>query len=294
MSENIVEIKNLSKQFGTISALDKVSIDIPSKSIFGILGPNGSGKSTLMRIVSGLIKKWDGEIQILDEIVKSSNTNYLSHLGFMIESPSFYEYLSAKENLKIFARLTNNTIAHIDYVLEQVNLIDRSNDKVKTYSYGMKQRLGLAQCLLHDPKILILDEPNNGLDPSGIREMSKIINSLHKSGKTICISTHILSEVETLCTNVAILKNGRMTSTVELNNEFFHNNSYIINSSNISDCKKILNNIKPMHIKQVDKNNIFIQSKDKNYPKEVKKILSEANIDFIITKESNLMYYFND
>ena len=126
------------------------------------------------------------------------------------------------------------------------------------------------------------------------KEMSKIINSLHKSGKTICISTHILSEVETLCTNVAILKNGRMTSTVELNNEFFHNNSYIINSSNISDCKKILNNIKPMHIKQVDKNNIFIQSKDKNYPKEVKKILSEANIDFIITKESNLMYYFND
>ena len=243
MSENIIEIKKLSKQFGTISALDKVSIDIPSKSIFGILGPNGSGKSTLMRIVSGLIKKWDGEIQILDEIVKSSNTNYLSHLGFMIESPSFYEYLSAKENLKIFARLTNNTIAHIDYVLEQVNLIDRSNDKVKTYSYGMKQRLGLAQCLLHDPKILILDEPNNGLDPSGIREMSKIINSLHKSGKTICISTHILSEVESLCTNVAVLKNGQLMSTVKLNDEFFHKNSFIINSKNISDCKDLLQQI---------------------------------------------------
>ena len=294
MSENIVEIKNLSKQFGTMSALDKVSIDIPSKSIFGILGPNGSGKSTLMRIISGLIKKWDGEIKILGEHVHSSNTNYLNRLGFMIESPSFYEYLSAKENLKIFARLTNNTTSHINHVLERVNLINRAKDKVKTYSYGMKQRLGLAQCLLHDPKILILDEPNNGLDPSGIREMSKIINSLHKSGKTIRISTHILSEVESLCTNVAVLKNGQLMSTVKLNDEFFHKNSFIINSKNISDCKDLLQDKKLIHALQIDEHNMFIQSKDRSYLKAVKKTLSNANIEFSITKESNLMYYFND
>ena len=117
MNKNILEIKNLSKQFGTISALDKVSIDIPSNSIFGILGPNGSGKSTLMRIISGLIKKWDGEIKILGEYVHSSNTNYLNRLGFMIESPSFYEYLSARENLEEYKNSLSNMI-NVDTIKE--------------------------------------------------------------------------------------------------------------------------------------------------------------------------------
>ena len=190
-------------------ALDDISLEIPTNSIFGLLGPNGSGKSTLMRILAGLIKSWDGSIHIKDKSYNSESRWQLKNFGFLIEAPSFYEYLSAYDNLKIFSRLTNSRADSIDNVLRTVNLFDRKKDKVKTYSYGMKQRLGLAQSLLHDPDFLILDEPNNGLDPTGVREMSRIINKLQRNGKTICVSTHILSEVDTLCTHAAILKKGK-------------------------------------------------------------------------------------
>ena len=274
-------------------ALDDISLEIPTNSIFGLLGPNGSGKSTLMRILAGLIKSWDGSIHIKDESYNSESRWHLKNFGFLIEAPSFYEYLSAYDNLKIFSRLTSSSADSIDKVLRTVNLFDRKKDKVKTYSYGMKQRLGLAQSLLHDPDFLILDEPNNGLDPAGVREMSRIINKLQRNGKTICVSTHILSEVDTLCTHAAILKKGKQIASVELDDEYHNYNTYLLN---VEEEKTIIEKFKgnnDFELEKIDKNSIIIRTSLDNALNTLRKMnLNESGLKHI-TKQSNLVRYFN-
>ena len=294
MSSSLLNFNKISKNFGDIKALDRVSIDIPASSIFGILGPNGSGKSTLMRILAGLIKSWDGEISLSGRKYSSTKKNNIHEFGFLIEDPSFYEYLTAYQNLEIFSRLTGTPKDKIESVLDLVNLTDRSNDKVKTYSYGMKQRLGLAQCLLHDPKILILDEPNNGLDPSGIREMSKVINTLHKNEKTICISTHILSEVDSLCTHAAVIKNGKYVSTIELDETYHRTSSYLIQTEDSNTCKQIFKHKDDFDCQLLDKENFLIATSNSDGIKTIKKLISENMKVFAISKQSNLMRFFND
>ena len=274
-------------------ALDDISLEIPTNSIFGLLGPNGSGKSTLMRILAGLIKSWDGSIHIKDKSYNSESRWQLKNFGFLIEAPSFYEYLSAYDNLKIFSRLTNSRADSIDNVLRTVNLFDRKKDKVKTYSYGMKQRLGLAQSLLHDPDFLILDEPNNGLDPAGVREMSRIINKLQRNGKTICVSTHILSEVDTLCTHAAILKKGKQIASVELDDEYHNYNTYLLH---VEEEKTIIEKFKgnnDFELEKIDKNSIILRSSLDNALNTLRKMnLNESGLKHI-TKQSNLVRYFN-
>ena len=260
MSSSSFSFQNVSKRFDSIMALDDISLKIPTNSIFGLLGPNGSGKSTLMRILAGLIKSWDGSIHIKDKSYNSESRWQLKNFGFLIEAPSFYEYLSAYDNLKIFSRLTNSRADSIDNVLRTVNLFDRKKDKVKTYSYGMKQRLGLAQSLLHDPDFLILDEPNNGLDPAGVREMSRIINKLQRNGKTICVSTHILSEVDTLCTHAAILKKGKQIASVELDDKYHNYNTYLLH---VEEEKTIIEKFKgnnDFELEKIDKNSIILRT----------------------------------
>ncbi len=274
-------------------ALDDISLEIPTNSIFGLLGPNGSGKSTLMRILAGLIKSWDGSIHIKDKSYNSESRWQLKNFGFLIEAPSFYEYLSAYDNLKIFSRLTNSRADSIDNVLRTVNLFDRKKDKVKTYSYGMKQRLGLAQSLLHDPDFLILDEPNNGLDPAGVREMSRIINKLQRNGKTICVSTHILSEVDTLCTHAAILKKGKQIASVELDDEYHNYNTYLLH---VEEEKTIIEKFKgnnDFELEKIDKNSIILRTSLDNALNTLRKMnLNESGLKHI-TKQSNLVRYFN-
>ena len=274
-------------------ALDDISLEIPTNSVFGLLGPNGSGKSTLMRILAGLIKSWDGSIHIKDKSYNSESRWQLKNFGFLIEAPSFYEYLSAYDNLKIFSRLTNSRANSIDNVLRTVNLFDRKKDKVKTYSYGMKQRLGLAQSLLHDPDILILDEPNNGLDPTGVREMSRIINKLQRNGKTICVSTHILSEVDTLCTHAAILKKGKQIASVELDNEYHNYNTYLLH---VEEEKTIIEKFKEnddFEVKKIDNNSIILSTSLDDALNILRKMnLNECGLKHI-TKQSNLVRYFN-
>ena len=274
-------------------ALDDVSLEIPTNSIFGLLGPNGSGKSTLMRILAGLIKSWDGSIHIKDKSYNSESRWQLKNFGFLIEAPSFYEYLSAYDNLKIFSRLTNSRADSIDNVLRTVNLFDRKKDKVKTYSYGMKQRLGLAQSLLHDPDFLILDEPNNGLDPAGVRDMSRIINKLQRSGKTICVSTHILSEVDTLCTHAAILKKGKQIASVELDDEYHNYNTYLLH---VEEEKTIIEKFKgndDFEVEKIDKNSVILRTSLDNALNIIRQMnLKESGLKHI-TKQSNLVRYFN-
>jgi len=294
MSSSLLSFHKISKSFGDLKALDSVSIDIPPSSIFGILGPNGSGKSTLMRILAGLIKSWDGEISLSGKKYSSDRKNNIHEFGFLIEDPSFYEYLTAYQNLEIFSRLTGTHKDKIKSVLELVNLTERSNDKVKTYSYGMKQRLGLAQCLLHDPKFLILDEPNNGLDPSGIREMSRIINTLHKNEKTICISTHILSEVDSLCTHAAVLKEGKHISTVELDDAYHRTSTYLIQTEDTSICKQVFEDKDHFDHQILDSENFLVATSNPGGIETIKKLISEKMKVFAISKQSNLMEFFND
>ena len=246
-----------------------------------------------MRILAGLIKSWDGSIHIKDKSYNSESRWQLKNFGFLIEAPSFYEYLSAYDNLKIFSRLTNSRADSIDNVLRTVNLFDRKKDKVKTYSYGMKQRLGLAQSLLHDPDFLILDEPNNGLDPAGVREMSRIINKLQRNGKTICVSTHILSEVDTLCTHAAILKKGKQIASVELDDEYHNYNTYLLH---VEEEKTIIEKFKgnnDFELEKIDKNSIILRTSLDNALNTLREMnLNEAGLKHI-TKQSNLVRYFN-
>ena len=293
MRSSSFSFQNVSKRFDSIMALDDISLEIPTNSVFGLLGPNGSGKSTLMRILAGLIKSWDGSIHIKDKSYNSESRWQLKNFGFLIEAPSFYEYLSAYDNLKIFSRLTNSRADSIDNVLRTVNLFDRKKDKVKTYSYGMKQRLGLAQSLLHDPDFLILDEPNNGLDPTGVREMSRIINKLQRNGKTICVSTHILSEVDTLCTHAAILKKGKQIASVELDDKYHNYNTYLLH---VEEEKTIIEKFKgnnDFKLEKIDKNSIILRTSLHNALNTLRKMnLNESGLKHV-TKQSNLVRYFN-
>ena len=290
----ILEIKNLEKFYGNFHALNDLSFIIPDKSIFGILGPNGSGKSTLMRILAGLIKSWRGQILFKNKKLNYKNSNILKNFGFMIESPSFYEYLTAFDNLKLFANITKTDQKKIHEVLELVKLNNRMNEKVKTFSYGMKQRLGIAQTLLHNPDILVLDEPNNGLDPSGINDMQKIINYLKDEGKTILISTHILSEAENLCTDIAILKRGKLIKSLNLIQAQQKNNKYIIKTPEIAKAKTILERHKSLTILKITNYSILITSNEILNLETIFTILKGSIVIESINKQSNLIEFFYD
>jgi ABC-type multidrug transport system ATPase subunit len=210
--EPIIETRNLSKTFKGFKAVDNLSFSIHHGDIYGFLGQNGAGKSTTMRMLLGLIYPDSGEILIEGKHFSNSQRQLLGNIGAIIERPDMYGYLSGWENLKIFAALSNKKIptARLHEVLEMVDLKGREKDKVKAYSQGMKQRLGIAIALVHSPQLLILDEPTNGLDPQGIAEMRALILSLsHDHGKTILISSHLLYEIEQVATRMLVIHKGK-------------------------------------------------------------------------------------
>lgn len=271
----ILKFEKIKKNFDQIIALNDVSFEVNKNSIHGILGPNGSGKSTLMRILSGLIKSWSGSISLHNKKIQKNSNEYLKSFGFMIEEPSFYEYLSAEENLKIFCRLLNFNFNVVFKSLKRVDLYDWRKTKVKNFSYGMKQRLGIAQAILHDPDILILDEPNNGLDPKGIADMNNLIEGLQKEGKTICISTHILKDVERLCDSVTVLKKGHLILNSSINDLMSKSKSINISSTKIPQLEEyLIHNIKSKIIQSSNKSlilksNISIQEITAKIPEDI-------------------------
>ncbi|MDR1341404.1 MAG: ATP-binding cassette domain-containing protein [Prevotellaceae bacterium] len=205
---NILTINGISKNFGSIAALKNVSFFVPEGSVYGILGPNGSGKTTLLGIVTDVLRASSGAYKFYDG---SKPVNEIrKDMGVLLETPNFYPYLSARQNLNIVAKIKGCDAAEITKALKKVNLIERQHSSFKTYSLGMKQRLAIASTLLGDPKIVILDEPTNGLDPEGISEIRQLIKLLAKEGKTIILASHLLDEVEKVCTHVAILKKGEL------------------------------------------------------------------------------------
>lgn len=202
----ILTVDNLSKNYGSIKALDGVSFAVPQGSVFGILGPNGSGKTTLLGIVMNVLNATSGSFAWNKQ--QASDAQIRKQIGTLLETPNFYHYLSAENNLKIAAKIKGRGLDDISDVLKTVNLYERKDSKFNTYSLGMKQRLAIASTLLGNPDVLVFDEPANGLDPAGIAEIRELIKSLSKKGKTIIMASHILDEVEKVCTHVAIIQRG--------------------------------------------------------------------------------------
>ena len=211
---NILSIKDVTKFYGRIRALHNVSFDVPSGSVFGVLGPNGSGKTTLLGIVMDVLKATSGDYSWFGE---SPSEKQRQQIGTLLETPNFYHYLSGEENLRIAAAIKRKGEEDIPRVLEAVKLTERRHSKFSTYSLGMKQRLALASCLLGDPKVLVLDEPTNGLDPVGIAETRELIRQLAREGKTILLASHMLDEVEKVCSHVAILQRGQLLMAGNVN-----------------------------------------------------------------------------
>lgn len=206
----ILTVDNLKKNYGGIQALRGVSFSVPKGSVFGILGPNGSGKTTLLGLITDILKPSGGSYKLFDE---EPTAHHRSQIGTFLETPNFYHYLSAVQNLKISSAIKGRGADDIDRVIETVNLTQRKNSRFSTYSLGMKQRLAIASCLLGNPDVMILDEPTNGLDPVGIAEIRELIKKLRLQGKTIIMASHLLDEVEKVCTHVAILKKGELIAT---------------------------------------------------------------------------------
>ena len=211
MSTYIIETKNLTKKFGKFGAVDGVNLQVPEGGIYGFLGPNGAGKSTTIRMILGLVKETEGEIKVFGDSIKKNRLAILERVGSMVESPSYYGHLTAFENLELTRQILGAEKKDIARVLDIVTLTDVQHKAVKKFSLGMKQRLGIAQALLGNPELLILDEPTNGLDPSGIIEIRELIKSLPKKyGITVLLSSHILSEIELMATHVGIINKGKL------------------------------------------------------------------------------------
>jgi ABC-type multidrug transport system ATPase subunit len=203
----ILRVENLSKNYGPIQALKQVGFEVPAGSVFGILGPNGSGKTTLLGIIMDVLKASSGSFQLFEEAPSNEQRR---KIGTLLETPNFYHYLSAEQNLRITAAIKKKDNTDIARVLEIVDLTSRKDSKFSTYSLGMKQRLAVAACLLGNPEVLVFDEPTNGLDPVGIAETRELIRRLSQEGKTIIMASHLLDEVEKVCTHVAILQKGTL------------------------------------------------------------------------------------
>lgn len=204
--ETILSLKNLDKKYGSVHAVNNLSFDIQKGNVYGILGPNGSGKSTTLGIILNVVNRTSGSFSWFNG--KLSTHEALKKVGAIIERPNFYPYMTAEQNLKLICTIKGISSEKIDEKLKTVNLFERKNSKFKTFSLGMKQRLAIASALLNDPEILILDEPTNGLDPQGIHEIRTIINKIASTGTTILLASHLLDEVEKVCSHVVVIRKG--------------------------------------------------------------------------------------
>ncbi|WP_033664940.1 MULTISPECIES: ABC transporter ATP-binding protein [Bacillus cereus group] len=213
--QSIVKVDRLTKRIGSKTLVENISFEVKKGEVVGLLGPNGAGKTTLMRMMVGMIRMTEGEVWIDGQSVKQEFESTAAKVGAVIENPEFYPFLSGYENLTYFGRMNGNvTEERIDEVVQLLGMGQVINRKVRAYSLGMRQRLGIAQALVHNPDVLILDEPTNGLDPNGIHEMRMYIKKIaHEQGKAVLVSSHLLSEVELMCDRVIIIQHGEYVAT---------------------------------------------------------------------------------
>ena len=275
----ILEAKNLTKSFGLRKAVNNLNLEIPNGSVFGFLGPNGSGKSTTIRMMTALISPDVGEVFINGESIQKNGSKALSNVGALIERADFHKHLSAKTNLKMLARMDGTDFLNIQKVLDRTGLGSRANDKVKTYSQGMKQRLGIAQALMGDPKLLILDEPTNGLDPEGMKEIRDLVGELSSEGITVFISSHLLDEVQKICSHVAMISLGELIIAGKME-DLLRNSEILMTEIHVDQTEKsinILSNFKWVH-RCDEKNGILRVSIAPNKIAELVNILVQNKI----------------
>ncbi|MFJ7932066.1 ABC transporter ATP-binding protein [Peribacillus sp. NPDC096448] len=217
MSESVLKVQSLTKKIGKATIVDNVSFEIKSNEIFGLLGPNGAGKTTIIRMITGLINRTGGMVMINGSDLDHDFEGAMNELGAIVENPEFYKYMTGRKNILHYARMSSNDISNerIEEVIKLVKLDHAIDKKVKTYSLGMRQRLGVAQAILHKPSLLIFDEPTNGLDPQGIREFRDYLKVLASEGVGILISSHLLSEMQLMCDSFAVIEKGKLIHTKE-------------------------------------------------------------------------------
>ena len=279
--ETILQINNLSKNYGYIQAVDNLSLTINKGDVFGILGPNGSGKTTTLSIILGIVKQNSGDFTWFDN---QPNEIANKKLGALVEQPNFYPYLSILDNLKISAEIKGlgNNPEEFDRVLKIVNLSERRLSRFKTLSFGMKQRLTIASILLGNPQVLIFDEPTNGLDPEGIVEIREIIMGEAKKGKTIIMASHILDEVEKVCSHVGILKKGKLIKQGRVSEIVKADDLIIISSDNIDKLHEALARSGMYKTLNKTQNEVTLTLEDKYSPQDVNKFAFENG--FILSK----------
>ena len=235
----VIETDALTKRYGSVVAVENLSLTVPKGGVFGLLGPNGSGKTTTMGMLLGLVKPSGGVFRLLGH--EGASPNILRRIGAIVETPAFYPYLSGRDNLRFFQGLSGKgSTKEIDDLLGRVDLLARANSKFSTYSFGMKQRLGIAYALLGDPELVFLDEPTNGLDPAGVAGVREFIADLGSSGRTVIMSSHILHEVEMVCERVAILVKGRLIAQGRVQELIEHREAVWLKTTDDAAAAKVL------------------------------------------------------
>ena len=284
--EVVLKIKDLTKVYNKKRVVDGLTLNVEAGQIYGFLGPNGAGKTTTIKMITGLIKKDAGDIVINGIDAVKNHDVAMNYVGAIVEVPSFYEYMSGMENLKLYARLRNIKKEQILKIVKLVKLENKINEKVKKYSLGMKQRLGLAVSLLHSPKLLILDEPTNGLDPEGIRELRELLKKIaHEDNVAVFVSSHLLSEMQLMCDKVAIINNGKIVKVESMDSIKNESNIYEFNVSDIDMAQKYIGKIAKCEKKQ-NKLIVFYDGKIS----DILKLLIENEIEVVsFEKKENML-----
>jgi len=291
--ETILKITNLNKIFNKhLHAVKNVSFEIKKGNVYGILGPNGSGKSTTLGIVLNVVNKTSGDFEWFGG--KSNTHDALKKVGAIIERPNFYPYMTAKENLELVCKIKGTSLSKVDEKLELVGLLERKNDKFRTYSLGMKQRLAIASALLNDPEILILDEPTNGLDPQGIRQIRDIIRIIASQGTTILLASHLLDEVEKVCSHVVVLRKGEMLYQGSVHDMIENNSFFELKSDDKEQLKLALQNHPSIEKIEEEEGKVLVYLKQDIAAKDLNSYLFEQKIvlEHLVKRKNSLEEQF--
>jgi ABC-2 type transport system ATP-binding protein len=274
--ETILTIENLNKRFGQVHAVNNVSLEINKGNVYGILGPNGSGKSTTLGIVLNVVNKTSGTFQWFGGTMETHDA--LKKVGAIIERPNFYPYMTAQENLELVCKIKGTPYAKVIEKLEVVGLLDRKDSKFRTFSLGMKQRLAIASALLNDPEILILDEPTNGLDPQGIRQIRDIIKHIASLGTTILLASHLLDEVEKVCSHVLVLRKGQVLYSGKVDGMISNEGFFELQSDDLAILKNALTKISAVDHFTEEDGKLTAYLKEPLEARDLNKLLVEQNI----------------
>lgn len=296
MNQTILETVNLSKSFGTKKVVDDLHLQVESGDIYGFLGPNGSGKTTTIRLVLHLIHPDQGQVLINGHDVQTDFIQAISQVGAIVETPQFYPYLSGRDNLQHMANLIPGLLkGRVEEVLELVGMSKRANDKVKTYSLGMKQRLGIARALLSNPKLVILDEPTNGLDPQGMTEVREMIARLAAEQQiTFFISTHLLNEVEHICNKVAILQQGKLLAQGKVR-DLLNTENEVVEVCTPAPRESMATLLGLPFVKAMDASSRgFTVHLEKGHSAELNRLLitNQIQVDYLIPQQQSLEKFF--